>query len=197
MRTSGQVQKHPRNLKLIASSTLNLWTSNIYPFHFSFKTWKVIPSPYELTTNILTEMYWQMWLRHSALSSWEILWNAYTEYTARFWNVLSMSTLTTIISISKHQQSEGQNDICGYERTWLLTWASISLITSLESASPLPSMRSNLKSRICRKGSVIPLTSYSGVYPLITKFFNTRTNVVTCCTNAKNAIQPNRTYEVL
>ena len=31
----------------------------------------------------------------------------------------------------------------------------------------------------CRKGSLIPLTSCSGVYPAMTKFFNVLTNVGT------------------
>lgn len=43
------------------------------------------------------------------------------------------------------------------------TWARISFIVSLAFSSPLPSRRSSRRILTCRKGSVIPETSCSGL----------------------------------
>lgn len=69
------------------------------------------------------------------------------------------------------------------------TWARMSLMRSLESGSPLPSILSSRRIRICRKGSVMPPTSYSGAYPLTTRFFRILTRAGTCCTPERAHMQ--------
>lgn len=49
-----------------------------------------------------------------------------------------------------------------------LTWARISFIQSLASASPWPKTHRSFSNLIWRKGSVIPAMSYSGEYGLFT-----------------------------
>jgi hypothetical protein len=56
------------------------------------------------------------------------------------------------------------------------TWARISLIYSLQSASPWPSIRMSLSARICKNGSVMPPMSYSGAYELLDTSLSIRTS---------------------
>lgn len=57
-----------------------------------------------------------------------------------------------------------------------LTWARTSFIYSLVSESPWPHILISLRTRICKKGSVIPAISYSGEYGLKETSFSIWTN---------------------
>lgn len=57
-----------------------------------------------------------------------------------------------------------------------LTCARISFIYSLVSESPWPHILISLRTRICKKGSVIPAMSYSCEYGLLETSFSIRTN---------------------
>lgn len=50
-----------------------------------------------------------------------------------------------------------------------LTWASMSFMESLASASPSPNTRKSLSNLMWRNGSVIPAISYSGEYGLFAR----------------------------
>jgi hypothetical protein len=52
----------------------------------------------------------------------------------------------------------------------------MSLIYSLQSASPWPSIRMSLSTRICKNGSVMPPMSYSGAYELLDTSLSIRTS---------------------
>lgn len=67
------------------------------------------------------------------------------------------------------------------ELKYVRACARISFIVSLACSSPLPSIRSNRRIFTCRNGSVIPDTSCSGLYPVVTSDFKLRTSKGTAC----------------
>lgn len=54
-------------------------------------------------------------------------------------------------------------------------------MVSLARTSPFPRKRSNRRTFTCKNGSVIPDTSCSGLYPVVTKAFILRTSIGTAC----------------
>lgn len=78
------------------------------------------------------------------------------------------------------------------ESVLVATCARISFMVSLARASPLPSRRSNRKTLTCKNGSVIPETSCSGLYPVVTKAFRLRTSSGTACEHVNNKLASTR-----
>mmetsp|Transcript_4732 Transcript_4732/g.9633 ORF Transcript_4732/g.9633 Transcript_4732/m.9633 type:complete len:249 (-) Transcript_4732:520-1266(-) len=70
--------------------------------------------------------------------------------------------------------------------TFVATCARMSAIWSDVALQPAPSTRSRRSVFTCRKGSVVPLTSWSGVNPLSTRLFSIRTRSGTTCGMARS-----------
>ena len=67
------------------------------------------------------------------------------------------------------------------ESVLVATWARMSFMVSLACGSPFPSIRRRRRILTWRKGSVIPETSCSGLYPVVTSDFRCRTSTGTAC----------------
>jgi hypothetical protein len=62
-------------------------------------------------------------------------------------------------------------------------------MVSLAGASPWPRRRNNRKTLTCKNGSVIPDTSCSGLYPVVTSAFKLRTSRGTACKVTKSDLR--------
>ena len=67
------------------------------------------------------------------------------------------------------------------ESVLVATWARMSFIVSLAWGSPFPRIRRRRRILTWRKGSVIPETSCSGLYPVVTSALRCRTSTGTAC----------------